>query len=202
MDLSRLAHHATYVALSAHKLYGPKGAGALIAGQTKRSATFQALIAGGGQESGRRGGTENVPAIVGFGVAARMCTKRWLPDAERVRALRDLLLSTLSSALTGVRVHGCLDRRLPNNISVHLNDVPARALIAALPQIALSTGSACTSASNEPSHVLTAIGTSPDVARATVRLGLGRHTTEAEVLEAVRRIASAARAIRAIAELP
>jgi cysteine desulfurase len=174
--------------LSAHKLYGPKGVGALYV----RSGTH--LIAqqsGGGQERGLRAGTSNVPAIVGFGAAAHLITSDTVPGTVRMRALRDRLQDRILAALPGTTVNGHPHRRLPGNLSLTLPGIEAADLLDRVPGIAASTGSACSTGSSEPSHVLTAIGLTRTQARATLRLGIGRTTTEEDVDQTVALIVGA-----------
>ncbi|MFD3886170.1 cysteine desulfurase family protein [Streptomyces microflavus] len=164
--------------LSAHKLHGPKGIGALyIRGGTR----ITAQQTGGGQERGLRAGTPNVPAIVGFGAAAQLITTDAVPSPTRIRALRDRLQDRLLAAIPGAIVNGHPHRRLPGNLSLTLPRIEATELLDRLPYIAASTGSACSAGSGEPSHVLTAIGLTRDQARATLRLSIGRTTTDTEV---------------------
>lgn len=167
--------------LSAHKLHGPKGIGALyIRGGTR----IVAQQTGGGQESGLRAGTPNVPAIVGFGAAAHLITTGAVPPPTRIRALRDRLQDRLLAAIPGTTVNGHPCRRLPGNLSLTLPGIEATDLLDRLPGIAASTGSACNTGSGEPSHVLTAIGLTPGQARATLRLSIGRTTTDADIDQA------------------
>ncbi|MBA0049619.1 cysteine desulfurase [Streptomyces sp. AJS327] len=167
--------------LSAHKLHGPKGIGALYI----RSGTrITAQQTGGGQERGLRAGTPNVPAIVGFGAAARLITTDAVPPSTRTRALRDRLQDRLLAAIPGVTVNGHPHRRLPGNLSLTLPGIEATDLLDRIPGIAASTGSACNTGSGEPSHVLTAIGLTRDQARATLRLSIGRTTTGTGIDEA------------------
>ncbi len=176
--------------MSAHKLYGPKGSGALY---VRAGTAIAARLTGGGQEHGLRAGTENVPAIVGFGAAALLAAENAAPDAARTALLRDRLQDHLTAAIPGARVNGDPGGRLPGNLSLTLPGVEAADLLGRLPGIAASTGSACDTGSGEPSHVLTAIGLSRDQARATVRLGLGRATSREDVDRAAALIAAAFR---------
>lgn len=161
-----------FVALSAHKIYGPKGVGAL---RVPRHIALRAQMHGGGHENGLRSGSLNVPGIVGFGAAAAL-----LPagaEATRVRALRDRLQAALR--ISGVRVNGEGAPRLPNNLNLSIAGVDSNTLILALPELAISSGSACASAHAGPSHVLRALGR-PDT-DGSLRFGLGRETTEADI---------------------
>ncbi|GGL18931.1 cysteine desulfurase family protein [Deinococcus radiotolerans] len=180
------------LSLSAHKLYGPKGTGALLLRPSLRRGGLQPLMRGGGQEGGLRPGTHNVPAVVGFGVAADLAAQEGPADTERVARLRDRFEASLRAALPEVRFNGHPERRLPGNSSVTLPGLEADALLMHLPGFALSLGSACNSGALEPSYVLTAIGLSRDDADSTFRVGLGRFTTAAAVGELTNAIVAGA----------
>ncbi len=184
------------MSITGHKVYGPKGIGALYV--RRRKARLQPLIDGGGHESGMRSGTLNVPGIVGFGEAAAIASGEMAEEGSRLRGLRERLLRTLSAEVE-VKVNGTMDARLPGNLNVRIDGVKADALLLAVPEIALSTGSACTSASVEPSPVLRAIGLSMEAALSSLRFGLGRFTTEEDVDRAAGRIVEAVRRLRALA---
>ena len=171
------------LSISGHKLYGPKGIGALYVRRRPR-VRLQAMMDGGGQERGLRSGTLATPLCVGFGAACRIASQEMAEEGARLERLRDRLLASLSERLEGVAVNGDLARRLPGNLNVSFHGLNAEALMAALPGLALSTGSACTSASVEPSYVLKALGLSDALAGASLRVGLGRFTSEAEVARA------------------
>ena len=172
---------ADLVSLSAHKLYGPKGIGALYVAKREPAIDLEALIDGGGHERGLRSGTLNVPAIVGFGRAAQLCREEITADAARLRALRDRLWSALS-AMDGVHLNGPIEPRLPNNLNVRVDDVHGESLLKAIAgDVAVSSGAACATASAEPSHVLRALGLSDDEARASIRFGIGRFNTGPEI---------------------
>ncbi len=184
------------MSITGHKVYGPKGIGALYV--RRRKARLQPLIDGGGHEGGMRSGTLNVPGIVGFGEAAAIASGEMAEEGSRLRGLRERLLRALSAEVE-VKVNGTMDARLPGNLNVRIDGVKADALLLAVPEIALSTGSACTSASVEPSPVLRAIGLSMEAALSSLRFGLGRFTTEEDVDWAAGRIAEAVRRLRALA---
>ena len=186
---------ADLMAVSAHKIYGPKGVGALYV-RRRPAPPLAPSRFGGGQERGLRPGTLNVPGVVGFGVAARLALVRLEADALAARALRDRLLAGLRAAVPDLHVHGDLVRRLPNNLSVAFPGVEARALLEAVPAVAASSGSACASAEPRASHVLRALGADPSLHFSTVRFGLGRETTAAEVDRAVALFAAAAARLR------
>ncbi len=183
------------MSVSAHKIYGPKGIGALYVRRRPPRATLAAQMDGGGHEAGMRSGTLNVPAIVGFGLAAMLCGREMAEEARRAGALRDRLQGRLTGGLNGVFVNGTLESRLPGNLNMRFDGVDAESLLLALPEIALSTGSACSSLTVEPSHVLMALGLDARRARSSVRFGIGRFNTAGEidlaagqVIEAVERI--------------
>jgi cysteine desulfurase len=167
--------------LSAHKIYGPKGIGALFVRRSQPRVRLTAEVDGGGHELGMRSGTLNVPGIVGFGKACEILSSEWRDEADRLRAQRDRLWSRLSGALAEVHVNGSLAHRLPNNLNASFAFVEGESLLMALKDVALSSGSACTSASLEPSYVLNAMGVSDDRAHSSLRFGLGRFTTDEEV---------------------
>jgi cysteine desulfurase len=189
--------HIDLMSLSAHKLYGPKGIGALYVRRRQPRVSLTAQMDGGGHEFGFRSGTLNVPAIVGFGEACALARREMSEDAVRTAALRDRLLALLEAALDDVAVNGSRAQRLPGNLNVSFRGVEADTLLLSLPGIALSTGSACSSASPEPSHVLKALGAEPWRGRSAVRFGIGRFNTAGEidyvaarVIESVRRLRS------------
>jgi len=185
------------LSFSAHKLHGPKGIGALfVRGGLK--AALKPLIWGGGQEGGIRAGTLNVPAIVGFGVACQICQQQMGEESDHLRFLRDTLETLLMQRIPSLQRNGDLSQRLPNNSSLTFADVEADALLLNLPDVALSTGSACTSGTIEPSHVLQAIGLSRETAYRTVRIGLGRFNTMDDITYAANRITAAAQTLGAV----
>jgi len=174
------------ITFSSHKLYGPKGIGALYISKNDKPDIFP-ILTGGGQERGLRPGTLNVPAIVGFGKACEICRKEMESDSNRLGQLRNKLESELAD-IDGVMVNGASDNRLPYMTSVSFQNIDGSNLIRRLRNLAVSQGSACTSATHKPSHVLKAIGHSDELARSTIRLGLGRFTTEQEIEYAIRDI--------------
>ena len=166
--------------VSAHKLYGPKGVGALYV-RRKPRVRLVAQMDGGGHERGFRSGTLNVPGIVGFGKAAALARAEREAEAARVLALRERLRKGLLAGLDLVTVNGSLEHRVPGNLNVSFAYVEGEALMMAIKDVAVSSGSACTSASLEPSYVLRAMGISDDLAHSSIRFGLGRFTTEEEI---------------------
>jgi cysteine desulfurase len=185
------------LSLTAHKFYGPKGCGALFVRRMKPKLALTPQVAGGGQENGLRSGTLNVPGIVGLGRAAEICRVEMAAESTRLAALRDRLLDGLRSRVPDVRVNGTLERRLPHNLHVSFDDVEGEALLMALGDLAVSTGSACASGSQALSHVLEAIGATSACAGASIRFGLGRTTTREDVDFAVDRVAAVVAALRA-----
>jgi cysteine desulfurase len=173
------------LSISGHKLYGPKGIGALYMRAQNPRIQLPPFICGGGQERGRRAGTLNVPGIVGLGAACEIARQEFESEAQRLTELRRFLQKELSQ-LEGVTFNGDLEVRLPGNLSVTFADAPSSELYPYLQNIAISTGSACASEGAKPSHVLTAIGLTEQQARCTFRLGLGRSTT----LEQCQRVVS------------
>lgn len=189
------AQHIDLLSVSGHKVYGPKGIGALYVRRRPR-VRLEPLFYGGGQERGMRSGTLPAPLCIGLGKAAEVAAEDMASDAERLSALRAKFLDRLLSALPDVRINGSMEHRLPHNLNLTFPGVDAQELLAAVPELAMSTGSACSSAAVEPSYVLAALGLSEADARATVRIAFGRPTAEEEALRAADRIASAVRALR------
>lgn len=188
--------HADLVALSAHKICGPKGVGCLWVRRGAPPVRLVPLIDGGGQERGLRSGTLDVPGIVGFGEAARLALTERASDALRMAQLRDRLLAGLRESPGGVEVNGGMEHRLPNNLNVAFTGVEASRLLQSLDDVDLSSGSACTTARLEPSHVLRAMGYSDARVFASVRFGLGRTTSEADIDFALERVVSVVRRLR------
>jgi cysteine desulfurase len=169
------------LAISAHKLYGPKGVGALYVRRRNPRVQLSAIIDGGGHERGMRSGTLNVPGIVGLGKACEICQQEMAQESERLRALRDRLKAGLEAKLDEVYINGSLEHRLPNNLNMSFAYVEGESLLMGINDIAVSSGSACTSATLEPSYVLKALGVGEDLAHTSIRFGLGRFTTQEEV---------------------
>jgi len=176
--------------LSAHKVYGPKGIGALYVRRHPRMR-IAPLFSGGGQERMLRSGTIPAPLAVGFGVACRIARERLAAESSRMVGLRDRMLAGLRVRVPGLAVNGAMERRLPGNLSLRFPGVRALDLIAACPELAVSTGSACTSAAIEPSHVLAALGLSTAEAASTLRVGIGRFNSAADIDAAVQMLADA-----------
>ena len=180
---------------TAHKLYGPKGVGALVVRRASK-VDVAPLHHGGGHERGLRSGTLNVPGIVGFGEAARLAKARRAADASRIAALRDRLWLRLREALPDAHLRGAAAPRLPHNLNVGFDGLTGRDLVLALTDVAVSPGAACASTSAAPSHVLTALGLTDAEARSSLRFGLLRTTTEAEVDLVADRVVHVVRSLR------
>jgi cysteine desulfurase len=185
------------LSISAHKLYGPKGVGALYIRKGTKLMTF---MHGGGQERGRRASTENVPGIVGFGKAAELAAQEIHSEAERITLLRDKLIAGIQENVDHVHLNGHTSRRLPNNVNISVEFVEGESMCLNMDMagICISTGSACSSASLEASHVLLAMGIDPVQAHGSLRFTLGKWTTEEEinqVLEVLPRIITKLRAM-------
>jgi len=189
------ADHIDLMSASAHKMYGPKGVGALYVRRGNPRVRLAAQIEGGGHESGMRSGTLNVPAIVGFGEACAICADEMEPESLRTRGLRDRLKARIEAGLDDVWVNGSLEHRLPGNLNMSFGGVDSEALLLSLPDLALSTGSACSSASVAPSHVLKALGVN---AHSALRFGVGRFNTEEEMDYAAGKVVEAVRKLRAL----
>ena len=181
------------LSLSAHKLYGPKGIGALY---VRRGVRIAPLFAGGGQERGLRPGTLPTPLCVGFGAACALARQELADDATRLRDLRERLYQGLHQAIEDIQLNGAPEPRLPGTLNICLPGVDAEDLLAELPELALSTGAACASASQEPSPVLRALGLSDEAIQGSIRIGLGRATSACEIGFAIERLAAAARRLR------
>lgn len=183
------------LSLSAHKMYGPKGVGALYVRRRPR-VRLAPLFSGGGQERGLRSGTLPAPLVVGFGEAARLAAAEMALDAGRIAGQRDRFMAALSGAVPGLRLNGHPERRVPGNLNLAFpGGVDAQAIMEAAPEVCVSTGSACSSAAVEPSYVLRAIGLPDAEARATLRIGIGRFTSPADVDRAAAGLAAAWRRV-------
>jgi len=169
------------VSLSGHKMYGPKGVGALYVRRRNPRVLLAPQIDGGGHERGMRSGTLNVPGIVGMGKAATLCRQEMDTESVRLRALRDRLNAKLHAGLDEIYVNGSIEHRLPHSLNISFAYVEGESLLMGINDVAVSSGSACTSASLEPSYVLKALGAGDDLAHSSIRFGLGRWTTDEEV---------------------
>jgi cysteine desulfurase len=196
------------MSFTAHKIYGPKGIGALYIRSRDPIVRLEPQIAGGGQQEGRRSGTLNVPGIVGFATALQLCLDEWSTEMQRLAGLRDQLAAAIFAELDDVRLCGpALDARyddgtplrLPGNLNLSFGNVDGEALLLAMGNLAVSSGAACTSVDSQPSHVLRALGLSDDAARSSLRFGLGRFNTATEVPLAAERVSGAVRQLRGLA---
>lgn len=185
--------------VTAHKVYGPKGIGALYV-RCKPRVRIEAQMHGGGHERGMRSGTLPTHQIVGMGEAFRIAKQEMEQENQRVAALRDRLLAGLSE-LDEIYVNGHLSKRIPNNLNVSFNFVEGESLIMGIKGVAVSSGSACTSASLEPSYVLRALGRSDELAHSSIRFTLGRFTTETEVDEVIRQVKQTVNKLRELSPL-
>jgi len=175
------AMNVDLASITAHKVYGPKGIGALYVRRSKPRVRLVAQMDGGGHERGNRSGTLNVPGIVGFAKALDILRLEGEAEATRIRGLRDRLWKKLTSDLDSVLLNGHAERRLPGNLNLSFAFVEGEGLMMAIKDVAVSSGSACTSASLEPSYVLRSMGLDEDLAHSSIRFGLGRFNTEEEV---------------------
>jgi cysteine desulfurase len=195
------ADHVDLLCLSGHKIYGPKGVGCLYVRRKNPRVRLVAQMDGGGHERGMRSGTLNVPGIVGLGAACALCEREMEKDAAHTSALRDDFERRIFAALDHVHVNGDREHRLPNNSNLSFNYVEGESMIMGIKDVAVSSGSACTSASLEPSHVLRAMGVGDELAHSSIRFGFGRFTTKEEVDFAVEHVVSAVKRLRELSPL-
>jgi len=186
------------LAATAHKLYGPKGVGLLYVRSKAPRVRLLPLFHGGGHERGMRSGTLNVPGAVGFGRACSLAASEMTAEADQIARLRDRLYGRLVAGLEAVTLNGPVEDRLPGNLNVSLAGVEGDSLMAALPDVAVSSGSACTSATLEPSHVLRAIGLDDEAAHASIRFGIGRFNSVADIDYAAERVIHEVRRLRSL----
>ena len=189
------------VSLSAHKMYGPKGVGALYVRRRNPRVLLSEQISGGGHERGMRSGTLNVPGIVGLGKAAELCKQEMASDTERLRTLRDYLNERLHQNLDELYINGSMEHRLPHNLNISFAYVEGESLLMGINDVAVSSGSACTSASLEPSYVLKALGAGDDLAHSSIRFGLGRWTTKEEVDYVIDKLTNVVQRLREMSPL-
>jgi cysteine desulfurase len=176
-----LSDNIDIMSLTAHKMYGPKGVGALYVRRRNPRVQISAQMDGGGHERGMRSGTLNVPGIVGFGEAAALCQKLMPEESVKHRAMRDRLRATLEANLEETYINGSMEHRLPHNLNMSFAYVEGESLLMGINDVAVSSGSACTSATLEPSYVLKALGLGDDLAHTSIRFGIGRFNTDEEV---------------------
>ena len=189
------------MSLTAHKLYGPKGVGALYVRRKSPRVQLTAQMDGGGHERGMRSGTLNVPGIVGFGKACELCQQEMAEESVRLKALRDKLKDKLQSELDETYINGTMESRLPHNLNISFAYVEGESLLMGINDVAVSSGSACTSATLEPSYVLKALGAGDDLAHSSIRFGLGRFTTEEEIDYVGNRVAEVVKKLRELSPL-
>lgn len=189
------------MSFSAHKIYGPKGVGALYVRKKNPRVRIAAQMDGGGHERGMRSGTLPVPLIVGFGKACELCEQEMAADAARLSVMRDRLHATITKALEEVYLNGHPTERLPHNLNISFAYVEGESLLMGCKEIALSSGSACTSATLEPSYVLRALGVGAELAHSSIRFGLGRFTLDEEVDYAGKRIIEVVTKLREMSPL-
>ena len=189
------------MSISAHKMYGPKGVGALYVRRKNPRVQVSPIIDGGGHERGMRSGTLNVPGIVGLGKACAICHEEMPQESKRLSGLRDRLKDRIMSGLDEVYINGSMEHRLPNNLNISFAYVEGESLLMGINDIAVSSGSACTSATLEPSYVLKALGTGDDLAHSSIRFGIGRFNTEAEVDYVADRLIEVVRRLRELSPL-
>jgi cysteine desulfurase len=187
--------------ITAHKLYGPKGVGALYVRRKNPRVQLVAQIDGGGHERGMRSGTLNVPGIVGLGKACAIAQEGMAEEAKKISALRDRLKDQIMGQLDEVYINGSLEHRLPNNLNISFAYVEGESLLMGINDIAVSSGSACTSATLEPSYVLKALGAGDDLAHSSIRFGIGRFNTEAEVDYVADRVVETVKRLRELSPL-
>ena len=189
------------MSFTAHKMYGPKGIGALYVRQKNPPIQLYPLLHGGGQENNIRSGTLNVPGIVGFGAACELCKQEVEEETKRITALREQLYHGLSKQINLIHLNGHPTKRLPGNLNLSFEFVESQSILLGLEEIALSSGSACNSDSVEPSYVLRAMGIKDELALSAIRFGLGRHNTAAEVDTVVECIVSQVTRLREMSPL-
>ncbi|MEE9203446.1 MAG: aminotransferase class V-fold PLP-dependent enzyme, partial [Nitrospirales bacterium] len=189
------------MSFTAHKIYGPKGVGALYVRKKAPRVRIAPMIDGGGHERGMRSGTLPVPLVVGFGKACELCEQEMTAEARRLAAMRDRLEAGIMNGLDEVYLNGHPTQRLPHNLNVSFAYVEGESLLMGLKEIALSSGSACTSATLEPSYVLRALGVGSDLAHSSIRFGLGRFNTDDEVDYTIKRIIETVTRLREMSPL-
>ena len=195
------ASNVHMASLTAHKIYGPKGVGALYVRRRNPRVLLTPIIDGGGHERGMRSGTLNVPGIVGFGKAAEICRLEMAAESVRIRALRDRLNRKLHEGLDELYINGSMEHRLPGNLNISFAYVEGESLLMGINDVAVSSGSACTSASLEPSYVLKALGAGDELAHSSIRFGLGRFNTDEEVDYVVAKLVSVVSKLREMSPL-
>jgi len=189
------------MSVSAHKMYGPKGVGALYVRRKNPRVQVSAIIDGGGHERGMRSGTLNVPGIVGLGKACAIALEEMPQEAQKLAGLRDRLRDKIMGRLDETYINGSMEHRLPGNLNISFAYVEGESLLMGINDIAVSSGSACTSATLEPSYVLKALGAGDDLAHSSIRFGIGRFNTEAEVDYVAERVTETVERLRELSPL-
>jgi cysteine desulfurase len=189
------------LSISAHKIYGPKGVGALYVRRRNPRVQLVAQIDGGGHERGMRSGTLNVPGIVGLGKACELCMAEMAEESVRLKALRDRLTKAIMSQLDETFINGSMEHRLPHSVNISFAYVEGESMLMGINDVAVSSGSACTSATLEPSYVLKALGVGEDLAHTSIRFGIGRFNTEEEVDYVVNRVVETVQRLRELSPL-
>lgn len=195
------ADHIDLMSISGHKMYGPKGVGALYVRRKSPRVQLTAQMDGGGHERGMRSGTLNVPGIAGLGKACELCQAEMAEEAVRLGRLRDKLKDYLLRELDEVYINGSMDHRVPHNLNISFAYVEGESLLMGINDIAVSSGSACTSATLEPSYVLKAMGAGDELAHSSIRFGLGRFTTEEEIDYTAAKVVEVVRKLRELSPL-
>jgi cysteine desulfurase len=199
IDLDIVADQVDLMSISAHKVYGPKGIGALYVGRKPR-VRLEAIIDGGGQERGMRSGTLPTPLVVGFGEAARIASQEMAQEADRLKKMQRRFLAAMME-IPEVYLNGDLEKRIPGNLNLSFSCIEGESMMGEIKQLAVSSGSACTSESLEPSYVLRALGVDEELAHTSIRIGLGRHTTEEEIETAINIIKKSVTRLRELSPL-
>lgn len=196
-----IADNIDLLSITGHKMYGPKGCGALYVRRRNPRVQITAQMDGGGHERGMRSGTLNVPGIVGLGAAAELCRLEMPEESKRLQGLRDRLRSKLEAELDEVYINGTMEHHLPHNLNMSFAYVEGESLLMGINDIAVSSGSACTSATLEPSYVLKALGAGDDLAHSSIRFGLGRFNTEEEVDYVAEKVVKVVKKLRDLSPL-
>jgi len=201
MPIDVIKQNIDLASISAHKVYGPKGTGALYVRHKNPRVKISAIIDGGGHERGMRSGTLNVPGIVGLGKACAIATEEMPHESCRLAGLRNRLKDRIMSRLDECYINGSMEHRLPGNLNVSFGHVEGESLLMGINDVAVSSGSACTSAMVEPSYVLKALGTGDDLAHSSIRFGIGRFNTDAEVDYVADRVVETVQRLREVSPL-
>ncbi|PYX16912.1 MAG: IscS subfamily cysteine desulfurase [Acidobacteria bacterium] len=201
MPIDVIKQNIDLASISGHKMYGPKGTGALYVRRKNPSVQISAIIDGGGHERAMRSGTLNVPGIVGLGKACAIATEEMPHESCRLAGLRNRLKDRIMNRLDGCYINGSMEHRLPGNLNVSFGHVEGESLLMGINDVAVSSGSACTSAMVEPSYVLKALGTGDDLAHSSIRFGIGRFNTDAEVDYVADRVVETVQRLREVSPL-